>query len=503
VIRSPHLQPAPVFNPAHVSRIGLCVAALVCLGAGSARAQNYLGNISTSGYGQNSGQPFGLAFGPNGDLYVALSGISSFVNPQFFNNNVVLRVNPVSHAVTSVIPVGLFPEEISFASALGGPTIGIVTNSTDGTVSIFDLVTEQILGTPVLPGGFFASFPFSVVINQDGKIAYISTGDGTNTLRAIDIDPNSPTAWQHVPAKDLATASGNAGRMMRLGDMLYLPTTAFDPFFSGSTASVEALPLPGSSGAAAAVKLGFDNTYTKYPSTQDVVIAPDGIAYFAGTDMSGRIYGFQTSTGQLCRAFPSGTMIGVHTGLALSPDGTVLVVCDIASNEISFLDVARGKPISVVNTALLGFGFYSPNDAVFSPDGSKVFVTMQGSEAVLEFSAPPSPPPFSRPLGLSISNTAPSPGNTLTLSTIGAGPGEFVAILADDVDWTLDLGAFGVLHFTGGATVVASQTGGDISLPVTAPVTALQGKNFLCQAVAVDLSSGIVRLSDEIPVVIQ
>ncbi|MFN0208052.1 MAG: YncE family protein [Planctomycetota bacterium] len=482
------------------------VAATLSLLIGSASlapAQNFLGEISTAGYGQNSGFPYGLNFGPNGDLYIALAGTSAFVNPQFFNNNVVVRADTSTNLVTSTITVGMFPEEVVFASPNGGAAVGIVTNSTDGTVSIFDVATEQILGTVHLPGGFFATFPFGIVTNATETIAYISTGDGTNTLRAIDLDPNSATVYQYISGSDLPLASGNAARMVRSGDVLLFPTTAYDPFFAGSTANIEKLPLPGCADSPASVVVGFDNTFTKYPSGQDVVVL-NGIAYVCGYDMGKRIYGFDILTGALVRSFPGGTFVGAHTGLALSPNGKILVVCDVASNQISFIDIARGLPMAVVDTNLLGFGYSQPNDAVFSPDGSKIYVTVQGSQAVVIVSVPPTPGAFTPPLGFVVTPTAPAPGGLVTLSTLGAGPSEFVAIMADDFDDAIDLGSFGILHFTANATVVATNASGDFTHQVNAPSgPAFYGKNFLCQAISIDLSTNIIKLSDEIPVVLQ
>lgn len=482
----------------------LVTSAALFVVSNSAAAQTYQGAISTAGYGQNQGYPFGLNFAPNGDLYVCLAGTSTFGDPNFANNNVVVRINPTTNQIVSQITVGLFPEEIAFASPSGGATVGIVTNSTDGTVSIFDLATEQILNTVTLPNPFFGSYPFGIVTNANDTVAYISTGDGANTLRAIDLDPNSANVYQYISGSDLPITSGNGSRMARVGNDLYIPTTAYQFDFSGSTAFIERLPLPGSGNANAFVGLKTDNTFFKYPSGQDVAIAPNGICYVSGYDFTKRIYGFDTATGALVRSFPVGTTGQGHTGLAISPDGKVLVVCDVTSDEIAFVDIARGTTISVINTVSLGFGYFGPNDAVFSPDGTKVYVTTQFSEAVLRFSAPASPSAFTPPLGFTISPTNPAIGGNVTLTTVGAVPGEFVAIVADDFDVSVDFGTFGILHFTENAAVVATAFDVDISIQVQAPnIPTLYCKNFLCQALTYDPNTGYIRLSDEIPVILQ
>lgn len=490
--------------PRSAAALFLTSAVITSLAAPAARAQGYLGNISTAGQGQNLGYPFGLNFGPDGYLYVCLAGTSTFGNPNFFNNNVVLKINPANQQIVNTITVGLFPEEIVFASPNGGPAVGIITNSTDGTVSILDVANSNIVATVTLPTGFFGAFPFGIALNATETIAYISGGDGTNSLRAIDLDPQSGTAYQYLSNLDISLASGAGGRLARVGDCILVPTTAYTQTFSGSTAFIERAPLPGSSRAAGSVVIGADVTFTRYPSAQDIAIAPDGIAYVCGYDLNKRIYGYNAATGALVRSFPAPTQFGAHTGLAVSPDGKVLVVCDVAANEVAFIDIARGTTIAITNTASVGFGYFGPNDAVFSPDGSSVYVTTQFSENIVRLAAPTAPTPFSAPLGFTVAPTNPALGGGVTLSTIGAGVGEFVAIVADDYDVAIDLGAFGILHFTDNATVVATGLDADVSISVTAPNDPLLfGKNFLCQALAYDLNNGIVRLSDEIPVVLQ
>ncbi|MBL8694891.1 MAG: hypothetical protein JNJ88_12415 [Planctomycetes bacterium] len=483
----------------------LCGFGLLFAGSAvrTASGQTFLGPISTAGYGQNSGQPFGLAWGPNGHLYVSLAGQSAFVNPQAFNNNVVVRIDPATGSIAGMVPVGLYPEEIAFASASSSPPVGIVTNSTDSSVTIFDVGTDAPIATVVL-GPFFALYPFGVVTNAAGTRAWVSVGDGSQRLFAIDLDPASATAFQEIPSELTVLASGSAGRFVRSGADLVLPTTAYLPSFSGSTAAIERRPLPGTFGAVASAVLRSEGSFSAYPSAQDTVIGPDGVAYVAGYDMGKRIYGFSPTTGEFVRAFPSGTAIGAHTGLAISPDGSILVVCDIASEEVAFLDVARGTVISIVHTPSVGFGYFQPNDAIFSPDGSRVYVTCQGSEAVLVFSAPASPSPFAPPLAFTVQPTVPSVGSSVTLATAGVAASESVFVVADTSDVAVDLGAAGVLHFTASASLVASAVGSDVLLTTPTPTgAAYYGFNFLCQAVAIDLGALTIRLSAQVPVVLQ
>jgi WD40 repeat protein len=465
------------------------------------QAQNYLGSISTSGYGQNSGQPFGLTFAPNGDLYVALAGASAFVNPQNFNNNVVLRIDASTSSVAAVIPVGLFPEDIAFAQPAGGPNVGIVTNSTDGTVTIFDESTDAPITTITLPGGFFTAFPFGVETNAAGTRAYVGAN---SSVYAIDTDPASATAYQLLPLETIVPASGFTLRFHRYGNDLVCGASAYDISFSGSTAFIERIPLAGSSNPNVYVACASASNFT-YPSVQDTAFGASGVAYCGGYDSAGRIFGYDINTGTLVRSFPSGTTGKGLVGLALSPDEKVLVVCDVLSNEVAFLDVARGLPIAIVDTTFLPFGgFQQPNDAVFSPDGLTVYVTVQGSEAVLRFSAPPAPAPYFTGLGLTATPTDPAQGSNVNLVTTGAQPTELVAILYDEADFAIDLGFTGIFHLTPNAVMLASANGTDVNFSAAVPAgPGLYAKNFLLQAIAVDFNALTIRFSDEVPVVLQ
>ncbi|HKE00537.1 MAG TPA: hypothetical protein VKE69_05975 [Planctomycetota bacterium] len=499
-------------RPVHRSSLGLAIAAAALLSgsfvASPASAQTFLGAINTHGHGDGFfANPFGLAFGPNGDLYVALAGMTAFDpgSAPTFNDDVVVRIDPNTNAIVADIATGLFPEEIAFASPSGGSTIGIVTNSSDGTVTIFDVATDAPVATVPLPGGFYASFPYAAVTNAAGTRAYVSVNDGTNSLQVIDLDPSSATVYQVLPSERIALAAGNGARMARVGNDLVVPSTVFLPMFAGSTAYVVRQPLTGSVNPPVAIALESDDAFFTYPSSQDVAVAPDGIAYVVGYDMHRRVYGFDVASGELVRSFPTSTFSPGQTGLALSPDGKTLVACDLISNEVHFVDVARGLPTVSFETDLLGIsGYFQPNDAVFSPDGTKVYVTAQGSEAVLRFSAPPTPAPYTPALGLTVSPSAPAQGATVSFSTSGAGPNDAVAIFADVNDDALSLGVFGVLHITSGALTLAIANGADASVSFPMPTGSyLFAVNILCQALSVDLSSLTIKTSDEVPLVIQ
>src|SRR5919106_414311 len=65
----------------------------------------------------------------------------------------------------------------------------------------------------------------------------------------------------------------------------------------------------------------------------------------------------------------------VH-GLGFSPDRKTLAIVSIASNAVTFVDIATNR---VKHTTYVG---RSPHEAFFTPDGSEVWVTVRGEDYV-------------------------------------------------------------------------------------------------------------------------
>src|SRR6266446_861893 len=65
----------------------------------------------------------------------------------------------------------------------------------------------------------------------------------------------------------------------------------------------------------------------------------------------------------------------VH-GLGYSPDGKTLAVVSVGSNSVTVIDTATNKVKGVVYVGR------SPHEAVFTPDGSGLWVTVRGEDYV-------------------------------------------------------------------------------------------------------------------------
>jgi DNA-binding beta-propeller fold protein YncE len=464
-------------------------------------AQQYLGAISTEGYGQGSGKTFGIAVGPDGFVYATLGGN---LDPNYpsQNNRVVIRIDPATHEVVNTIDVGLAPRDIVFASPPGGGPIGIVANGFDRTLTIFDVKTQAPVATVDLQLPETA-IPLGLVVGASQQRLHLSPGDGSTNVLAVDLEPGSATQYQVIPSETVTLASGAPGCIVRHGGQWLATTTAYS--LDGKTAMLERISAPGSSGVASTTVLASSVANPELlPSSRDVAVAPDGIAYVVGLDMHNRVYGIDTASGAIVRAFPAKTRNGAHSSITLSPDGKIAIVCENVSGQISFIDVARGLPYLVVSTYQLDGGFNQPQKAVYSADGSQVFVAMECSPAVLVFTAPPAPTPFTPPLTVGVSNTSPHPGDDVHVWTKGATASEWVYFVSSYTDDAVDLGPWGVLHMTMDSMIAVNTTGGDLDTIVKAPaIPTFFGRNLTIQAIAVDFVLGNVKLSDELLVVMK
>lgn len=470
--------------------------------AGSASAQNFLGSISTQGLGDGPAKTYGLAFSPNGDLYVTCPGFSSAIGGGY-QNHIVVRINTSTNQIVNVLPTGLAPREIAFATPPSGPSVGIV-GSEDGTITIFNAATDELITD--IPLGLLG-IPRGIVFNENHTIAYVSFGAEVSTAAAIDLDPASPTQFQWLPNEGLQFTFGGPTRMVRAGNSIVALTTELLPNGLGLRTHIEHSALPGNAPAAGSRALmSSDPSFTAAPQAEDIALAPDGMAYIVGSDLLGRVYGYDTNAKTISRSFPSGTKGYGNVGIALSPNGRVAVICDRPTNEISFVDVARGLPFQKFNVLELPPSpYYLPQNAVFSPDGTKVYVTTQCSESVLVFSAPPSPAPYTPGVQLHIGNTTPKPYELVHVWTTGAtNPGDQIYIMSSFYDDAMDFGPWGVLHIPMESMTTVATSEGDLDCEVYAPTPHNPtGKNYVVQAILFNPWTWDIRLSDEHVAIIQ
>lgn len=437
--------------------------------------QQFQQEISLAGLGDpnSNGKSFGLAHEPSQDLlYVAICGDLPF---QGVPNAAIAVIDPAQNAVTAVIPVGAFPEEIAFAHdpLTGALLYGACTNSASGDVSIWNAALQVVATVPLPdPFGFGTCYPFGIAATSDHFL--IGTQDGSGAVYAVSL-----ASLTLDPAAGFNLGAGRLSARFRLsGDSLWMADTLSLPGFAGSEGGLLVRHLP--SGAQDSWMTARDDQFTLYPSAQDLALLPQGGAWLGGTDLGGRLWRADAQ-GQLDRALD----LGGHDvyGLAADPAGQWLAACTLYGGELLLVDLVAEELVSTTAVAGVGSGAALPNDALFLH--GRLYVTCMGSESVLVFGGLPAagpPPPWFG--SLSISDATPAPGAPITASVqnpaggacwlLGAG----TCAAAPIAGIPLRLGSAPRLHASGF---------GSCSRSLNAPAGAgFRGRSWFLQGVARD-----------------
>ena len=320
-----------------------------------------------------SAGPWSARLSPDGqELFVALAAPAGTFGME---NCLVARVDAGTSTVSGSFSVGLFPEEIVWTT-IGQDPAGWVTNSSSGTVTVFD-PQGQTIETIVLPDplGFGSCFPFGIVASQDQQRVYVGTLDGSGIVYALDTASRSVVEELVIP--------GGHGRLGFYRRRLIVPVTEYDPFFTSSTARVVFVD-PADPEGAVSVTIPSPSTF---PSAQDVAIRCDGRMYLSGLALGNQIHVLDARTRAYVGAIPSTTSGGFHQGLALSPAG-LLAVADYVSEEIAFFDAWTEQPLALVDLASLPDVHVDPEELVFSKDGQRLWAVCNGSDSLAVFDVP-------------------------------------------------------------------------------------------------------------------
>ncbi|MDA0668131.1 MAG: hypothetical protein O3A95_09735 [Planctomycetota bacterium] len=452
-----------------------CLSAALLVGffAAPTAAQTFQTEIDLFGLGDPlaSAKAFGISYEPVTDqIYVAISG--DFGG----NNNAVAVIDPLTNTVTSTITVGLFPEDIAFAyDDLGNFLYGAVTNSTSGTVSIWD-ASNSVVATIALPDPFLmgSSFPFGILEHQG--YFWVTTQDGSGDVHAIDI-----ASLSHDVAHSFSTNFRSGSRLAAQGDSLYIPTTEFLAGFSGSKGGVFQHDI----NAGAEVDHWFverDDQFLAYPSGQEIAFLDDGSAFFTGLDFSGHLYKLD-SNGQVDRVVDLEGANG--QGLALNPAQDLLAIAGFVTNELVLVDVLNDTLLSRMDINSFGSGGHTfPNDVIFAHD--RIYMTLQGSEKVLVFDNLPTVSANNSFSGtLTVSDTTPAQGSVVAIDLDGFA-GFPVALLTGPNSSPIN--HLGVDFLIGGTLQRRAASGiGSLSLGMNIPLNpAIEGRQFFLQGYVTD-----------------
>src|ERR1700733_5059711 len=241
--------------------------------------------------------------------------------------------------------------------------LGYVTNSQDGNVSVFDTVSNTLLGPPINVG----SVPFGIAITSDGNYVYV-TNLIDNTVSVIDAIHQTvvgpPIAVGHFPSgiaitpddRFLYVANANGGTVSVIatssntvvatigcanhpqqlavtphGKFVYVPDFLTSVFVI-ETSSNNVVDIIG----------GFNAPY-------DIAITPDGRYAYVSNDGNSTVSLIDITTNTVIS--PTIVLEPDIVYLAITPDGKYMYAPNYGSSNVQVIEVATntvvGPPIEV------------------------------------------------------------------------------------------------------------------------------------------------------------
>jgi DNA-binding beta-propeller fold protein YncE len=255
----------------------------------------------------------------------------------------------------------------------------------------------------LLPPGSPASGPFGVAVAAAGNWGFatalpVGSGEGLSNESAVDV---LRLALGHAPVlvRSVAVPGTTAGAALTQNGRLLLVA-------DGAGAAVISAPVAERGGRQAVLGTLAGPAGPGANSAGQVAMTPDGRYAFVSLEDAGRIAVFNLARALAHGFRAAGVYVGsipmqvAPTGLAVSPDGQWLYAASefasatSSTGSLSVVSVARAESHparSVVATVPAGC---SPVRVITSADGSVVWVTDRGSNALLAFSAaaPPAKP---------------------------------------------------------------------------------------------------------------
>ncbi len=252
-----------------------------------------------------------------------------------------------SPSIAASVSVGTSPNSVAIAP---DSTKAVVANYASNTISIINIATGTATSVSV------GTHPTAVAITPDGTTALV-TNNGSDTVSIVSLVSDTVTST-------ITLASGaRPGSIVISND--------------GSTAFV----ADGGMGVNLIERIDISSRTITGSVTATLpgglLMSPDGQTVYATAALSGQVSYFNTSTlsrGTIALSDYFGTPA---TSLAISPDGVTLYVV----RGIQYDIVSMVNTVTHSRTSTTVVGAY-PQDAAVSPDGSRVYVTNNGSDTV-------------------------------------------------------------------------------------------------------------------------
>ncbi|MGZ6792629.1 MAG: beta-propeller fold lactonase family protein, partial [Mycobacteriales bacterium] len=346
--------------------------------------------------------PLGMALSPDGRLaVVSLNGRgygTPHTNGSFCDQ----------HSGTHPVECPGVPDRLKGSAAVTAPDEGldVVDLATGRTVQVVAVPTTNTESGHRTCGQGYNCFGYGLAFSPDGRHLYASGGGadvvydfavsgGRLSLAATTAIPSPSSQVPSLPV--IGTAAGYPralkvtpdGRTLVVANEYDSTVEALDVTGGKSPVLASQVLLPGA--VPGPVPLAY---------LYDLVLSPDGSLAYVTAEGTGVVYVVDVAAlqaaGPLTSAVPAPgvatpvPVVGVNhpTGLALSPDGSLLAVTGTDSDNVAFLPLAAGVPgpaqvlhLSVVPRPDSTMGS-APDAVAFGPDGRTAYVALAGDDAV-------------------------------------------------------------------------------------------------------------------------
>jgi len=240
--------------------------------------------------------------------------------------------------------------------------LAYVTNEAANTVTVIDLTTYAVVGTPIPVG----SAPMKIAINPDGTYAYV-TNYNSNSVSVIDIEPGSPT--YNTVVKTIPVGINPIGVFVTPdGSRVYVAEL--------TSKSISIIDGDPSSGA-------FNYVVAKVNTSsgnRDGAVNPDGtLAFFTGTE-GVTVLDLSPSSGTYNQVLAKVNPSTGTRNVTINPDGTLAVVTTM-DGVIWIIDINLNGP-SFGNVVAKVSTSSGSRNVTISPDGTLLYVTNYDNSTV-------------------------------------------------------------------------------------------------------------------------
>jgi hypothetical protein len=365
---------------------------------------------------------FGVALSADGiHAYAPIAG--NLFGP---NNDDVALLDVIAGIQIAVAQTGAYPEDAVLTYGANGAARHVyVTDSTSSSVTCLTPLLAPV-ATILLPGcSGGSSYPFGALVAPAQDRLYVTTIAGCGDVFVIDTNPASPTF--NTVLTSFTVQDGGGRPSWGPYPTMVVPTTVYDAFFTMSRGGFAIVDVTNP--AAQQSHLISPAIANQWASAVESVVIPGGrVLLSVGYEVLPTLYECDIATGAVTRTLDLSTSTAsVLHGLATNPGQTLAVITSLNAGDSVFVDVAT---FTVVGAHDHGPGSM-PNDAVFTPDGSRVVVSLQGAARVdvlkdipghdLTLAAPASVN-IGAPLTYAIDGCESGQGCAIYFSLTGAGP---------------------------------------------------------------------------------